>query len=744
MEDEKKPAGVELTIDGKRREVVGPVTITVEGVTGFDLDPALIERLRSEPLTAAVRAPISGRELCEAMIEAADAEGIAPALAPWSELPGPTQRVYRRVAAKINGGDPLVESVATGGAAETLVVGPDNGGGGVDLSGDPTEGPWGAMGPLGERFYGPKVLRDILEGALLFACHERYEGRLLESLRRAVESGLLPGVEVREVPQGASGRRALTVYAVAGTWDHVLRPVGSGEPKPAAFRTECMESWLHAVQCEAERERGEIERERDELQTRLRLAEERVDPLVRAAESKGRLSVQRGDRIDALEGALAKVYAAGPEDENAPVLDGDHLGAVRMLANDALAPFAEKLAESWKRIEAALRTVLLAARDDLDLDEDDDAVRYALDAVIANGGRELADYVLSLRQPPETSLDRVRGEVTESNTGLLVTALSYAAATLNRDPSDPKWAHEAHEAERALRQALGRGDVPPMDLELASWVDEFTQACRFARTKFASELGDFVPKAKYSALELVLNGATSKLGEIREALRIRADADYDLAAAVRGVLEKLAEERKNVEALRAEVKRAQTQVAESTRQADAAIQRAERAARDAKHEDARTRRGSVSFADTWGVRTFRAEIEGILRAYSEPGTWKQLAADLDAIAADDEAAAFAAAERIGARIAALRETVLHDARKLATLEGDAVRSREREKEARGEARKERARADAAEALARKAQDDAIAQAKRADRMEAAYRELVAATPLVRAGRALLDAARGRR
>jgi hypothetical protein len=108
--------------------------------------------------------------------------------------------------------DPESARIVIPSSPGTAVIGPADGAGGVDLSSDPATGPWGPMGTLGERLYGPKLLRDILEGALLFSRHERYEWRLLESVEAAIESGILPCVERRIVGDAV-------VFAVAGTWD---------------------------------------------------------------------------------------------------------------------------------------------------------------------------------------------------------------------------------------------------------------------------------------------------------------------------------------------------------------------------------------------------------------------------------------------------------------------------------------------------------------------------------------------
>ena len=83
MEDEKKPGGVELTIAGKRRKVVGPVTITIGQAEGFEIDPELVDLLRSAPL--AYRTQLTASELCGMFREAGMAERLVPELDVWED-----------------------------------------------------------------------------------------------------------------------------------------------------------------------------------------------------------------------------------------------------------------------------------------------------------------------------------------------------------------------------------------------------------------------------------------------------------------------------------------------------------------------------------------------------------------------------------------------------------------------------------------------------------------------------------
>lgn len=109
----------------------------------------------------------------------------------WLDVPGaPTSSA----AAKVS-------SVATGGGeVPTMVIGPSDGAGGVDLP--PGATPWGDMGPLGSRLFAPAAIRDVLSAAIAWAYTpsnaEPCDGsanvgpELVAAVRRAVESGILP------------------------------------------------------------------------------------------------------------------------------------------------------------------------------------------------------------------------------------------------------------------------------------------------------------------------------------------------------------------------------------------------------------------------------------------------------------------------------------------------------------------------------------------------------------------------
>lgn len=340
---------------------------------------------------------------------------------------------------------PTVDSVTTGiQDAPTLVVGPSDGAGGVALPSGDT--PWGPMGPLGDRLYGPKLLRDILEGALLFSRHERYEWRLLESVEVAIAAGLLPIVERR--PTGVNAPDPYYAYALPGTW----ADDNGAKPTPAPMRTEIMEARLFAERALARKAADRHDAQAEEWKARIGALEEALavvqvavvarspEPpraaMIRAISTNGlaqfaerianvaRVRLKPANRVEALESdSLWKQDLARAMEEResfrkqaeqlAAELAGllpEPVPSASLRRTLGFRELAEQRMERIMALHEALAKVYAAARPDLDDDSTDalDAVRHLKDGELAGFANELCEWLHDLAVGAATQSKGVR------------------------------------------------------------------------------------------------------------------------------------------------------------------------------------------------------------------------------------------------------------------------------------------------------------------------------------------------
>lgn len=96
----------------------------------------------------------------------------------------------------------------------------------------------------------------------------------------------------------------------------------------------------------------------------LRAERDRLRRELESLRKGGEVIIRLRERVRALEGALADVYAAAGVDlDNAPIVNGDWRGAVQMLTNGALTSFVEEIVCATIAERDRLRREVEALRD---------------------------------------------------------------------------------------------------------------------------------------------------------------------------------------------------------------------------------------------------------------------------------------------------------------------------------------------------------------------------------------------